>query len=167
MAAQDAQNEQLRKAVEQALAASFVARRAKADVAKDLLNKDRPPTADDIRQALEDGGWAKELRIKVHELHKQATTEKIHGKDSASVQKARKQWEASINDELRAIASERRVPLVRKRKKIIVKKKEEETDELIEMKVEEILSPTLVTPGTRFLFDSDDLLDAITYRITK
>jgi hypothetical protein len=62
MAAQDAQNEQLRKAVEQALAASFVARRAKADVAKDLLNKDRPPTADDIRQALEDGGWAKELR---------------------------------------------------------------------------------------------------------
>ena len=63
MAAQDAQNEQLRKAVEQALAASFVARRAKADVAKDLLNKDRPPTADDIRQALEDGGWAKELRM--------------------------------------------------------------------------------------------------------
>ena len=62
MAAQDAQNEQLRKAVERALAASFVARRAKADVAKDLLNKDRPPTADDIRQALEDGGWAKELR---------------------------------------------------------------------------------------------------------
>ena len=123
MAAQDAQNEQLRKAVEQALAASFVARRAKADVAKDLQNKDRPPTADDIRQALEDGGWAKELRIKVHELHRQATTEKIHGKDSlASVQKARKQWEASINDELRAIASERRVPLVRKRKKIIVKK---------------------------------------------
>ena len=109
--------------MEQALAASFVARRAKADVAKDLLNKDRPPTADDIRQALEDGGWAKELRIKVHELHKQATTEKILGKDSlASVQKARKQWEASINDELRAIASERRVPLVRKRKKIINKK---------------------------------------------
>jgi len=164
MAAQDAQNEQLRKAVEQALAASFVARRAKADVAKDLLNKDRPPTADDIRQALEDGGWAKELRIKVHELHKQATTEKIHGKDSlASVQKARKQWEASINDELRAIASERRVPLVRKRKKIVIKKKEEETDELIEMKVEEVLSPTLVTPGTRFLFDSDDLLDAISH----
>ena len=62
MAAQDT-NEQLRKAVEQALAASFVARRAKADVAKDLLNKDRPPTADDIRQALEDGGWAKELRM--------------------------------------------------------------------------------------------------------
>ena len=66
MAAQAAdaneQNDQLRKAVEQALAASFVARRAKADVAKDLLNKDRPPTADDIRQALEDGGWAKELR---------------------------------------------------------------------------------------------------------
>ena len=66
MAAQAAdaneQNEQLRKAVERALAASFVARRAKADVAKDLLNKDRPPTADDIRQALEDGGWAKELR---------------------------------------------------------------------------------------------------------
>ena len=84
MAAQAAdaneQNEQLRKAVEQALAASFVARRAKNDVAKDLLNKDRPPTADDIRQALEDGGWAKELRIKVHELHKQATTEKICGK---------------------------------------------------------------------------------------
>ena len=53
---------ELRKAVEQALAASFVARRAKADVAKDLLNKDWPPTADDIRQALEDGGWAKELR---------------------------------------------------------------------------------------------------------
>ena len=67
MAAQAAdaneQNEQLRKAVERALAASFVARRAKADVAKDLLNKDRPPTADDIRQALEDGGWAKELRM--------------------------------------------------------------------------------------------------------
>ena len=105
MAAQAAdaneQNEQLRKAVERALAASFVARRAKADVAKDLLNKDRPPTADDIRQALEDGGGAKELRIKVHELHKQATTEKICGKDSLnSVQKARKQWEASINDEL-------------------------------------------------------------------
>ena len=61
--------------------------------------------------------------IKVHELHKQATTEKILGKDSLnSVQKARKQWEASINDELRAIASERRVPLVRKRKKIVIKK---------------------------------------------
>ena len=52
MAAQDAQNEQLRKAVEQALAASFVARRAKADVAKDLLNKDRAPTADDIDRDL-------------------------------------------------------------------------------------------------------------------
>ena len=163
MAAQDAQNEQLRKAVEQALAASFVARRAKADVAKDLLNKDRPPTADDIRQALEDGGWAKELRIKVHELHKQATTEKICGKDSLPCRRPGSSGRRRSTMNCGPSRPERRVPLVRKRKKIIVKKKEEETDELIEMKVEEILSPTVVTPGTRFLFDSDDLLDAISH----
>ena len=41
MAAQDAQNDQLRKAVEQALAASFVARRAKADVAAQNVQRDR------------------------------------------------------------------------------------------------------------------------------
>lgn len=164
MAAEDEPNPQLRKAVEQALATSFVMRRAKADVSKDLLQQDAPPTADDIRQALEDGGWAKELRLKIHELARTASVKKITNKEPLqSVHRARKQWEASINDELQAIASERRQPLVRRRKKVVVKAAETTGDDLVEMDPERVASPTKIAPSAslRFLFDSEDLLDAM------
>ncbi|KAJ1456701.1 hypothetical protein M885DRAFT_439393, partial [Pelagophyceae sp. CCMP2097] len=62
------------------------------------------------------------------------------------VAQARLQWEGSINDELEAIARERHVPLARTREG-------------------EAAPPARADPSAplRFLFDSDDLLDAIAH----
>ena len=106
-------------------------------------------------QVLEDLGWAKELRHAVYALVAAAKGGPDDGEPKrrggrreteplASVVSARKQWEASINDELEAIARERHQPLVREREQ-----RGDKADGAL-------LPPTPSGAPLRFLFDSED-----------
>ncbi|KAK7237080.1 hypothetical protein SO694_000910113 [Aureococcus anophagefferens] len=113
------------------------------------------PNVEAIRALLEDLGWAKELRHAVYALVAAAKDGPDDGEPKrrggrreteplASVVSARKQWEASINDELEAIARERHQPLVREREQ-----RGDKADGVL-------LPPTPSGAPLRFLFDSAD-----------
>ena len=113
------------------------------------------PNVEAIRALLEDLGWAKELRHAVYALVAAAKDGPDDGEPKrrggrreteplASVVSARKQWEASINDELEAIARERHQPLVREREQ-----RGDKADGAL-------LPPTPSGAPLRFLFDSED-----------
>ena len=113
------------------------------------------PNVEAIRALLEDLGWAKELRHAVYALVAAAKGGPDDGEPKrrggrreteplASVVSARKQWEASINDELEAIARERHQPLVREREQ-----RGDKADGAL-------LPPTPSGAPLRFLFDSED-----------
>mmetsp|Transcript_8016 Transcript_8016/g.26258 ORF Transcript_8016/g.26258 Transcript_8016/m.26258 type:complete len:614 (-) Transcript_8016:225-2066(-) len=118
--------------------------------AKSGRPEDVAVTTEGVRATLEDLGWAKALRLAVYARQRVEDEARADADDDdeahASVAQARLQWEGSINDELEAIARERHVPLARTREG-------------------EAAPPARADPSAplRFLFDSDDLLDAIAH----
>ena len=95
-----------------------------------------------------------QLRNAIYKLHTQTNSRASSSHKGTteteplqSISQAQEQWELSINDELQAIARERHQPLAR-------------------LHPEEGAMPALVNsnpPPLRFLFDTEDLLDAIVH----